>query len=257
MAEPRNGLKNRLEDQLGASELKAREAQLRQETGGLLDDGALRAMIADELGLLETPFTPLAELDPAHPVFTRCMIEAIEPPFEFKGKDRAGRLRKLKVTDKTGSLTLTLWDEETAIVEQLGIRPGSFVRILSATLRETRYGREIHVGRTGFVIPEEPPAGDGKSEPRNLHELGQARGRVDVKGVILAINTIGRGRQKITSIKLFDGTGECALTIPHALLLPPPGLVQGAEIELSGARVVRREGQLSLECDKSSRLQTI
>lgn len=257
VADAQEGPRSRLEEKLGAKKLGERMEELRRETGGLLDGRAILALLADELGLAETGFSTLAELDPSHPVFTRCVIESIESPRDFQGRDRAGRLRKLKVADSSGKVNLTLWDEETGLVEQLGLRPGSSVRILSATLRETRYGREIHVGKTGFMILEDARPDDGPSEPKNINDIGKAAGRVDVKGVILSLNTTGRGRQKLTTIRLFDGTGECEISVPHELLMPPDGLNQGVEIELFAVLAERSNDNITLHCDNRSRLKII
>ena len=251
------GLNFRLEALFGPKKLMQQLHSLRKETGGLLDDDALRALVADEQGLAETPLSTLAELDTSQPVFTRCSIESVDPIREFRARDRIGRLRKLKVADTTGKMILTLWDEETALVEQLGLGPGSFVRILSATLKQTTYGREIHVGKTGFIIAENASAEDGPSTPCNINELGDAPGRADVKGVILALDTSGRGGHKMTIIRLFDGTGECELAIPQKQPGTPSGLGQGVEIELSGALVLKQNGMATLLCDDRSRLKII
>jgi hypothetical protein len=252
-----NGPRSRLEERLGAQKLRDRMGALRKETGGLLDGSALLALVADEEGLAETHFAPLSELDPSRPVFTRCVVDKVEPAREFQFHDRTGKLRKLRVSDATGSLTLTLWDEETGLVEQLGLRKGSAIRILSATLRETRFGREIHVGKTGFIVPEDALPGAGPSGPANPGNIRDAPGRVDVRGVILSLNTTGRGREKTTSIRLFDGTGECELVIPHEQLAPPDGLAQGTEIELSAALADHPDGKTVLRCDGRSALKII
>jgi ssDNA-binding replication factor A large subunit len=255
VAEAQNGLKSRLEERLGAQKLVERMEQLRQETGGLLDGRAILAILADEMGLAESPFSTLSGLDPSRPVFTRCSIESIDATREFQGRDRAGKLRKLKVADQTGSMPLTLWDEETGLVEQLGLKPGSLVRILSATLRETRFGREIYVGKNGFLLSEDGIQEDGPSEPRNIGDIGKAPGRVDVTGVILSLDSAGRGRQKMTVMRLFDGTGEIELTVPHEQLTPPAGMAQGVEILLSAALVDHQNGVAVLRCDRRSGLK--
>ncbi len=246
--------RSKLEERLGPGILKDRLDGLAGETGGLLDEEAMLALLSDELGLTEAQFSKLAELDPARPVFTRCQIEAVGPARDFQCRERAGRLRKLQISDSSGASTLTLWDEETALVEQLGLRPGSIIRILFATLRETRFGREIHVGKTGFIIAEDAPPDDGPSTPRDIIEIGKTPGRVDVKGVILYAETRGRGSQKSTGIRLFDGTGEINVAIPHEKLAPPPAIGQGVEISVLSARVDWENGRPALICDGRSRL---
>lgn len=257
MGAQNEGLRARLEQRLGPSLLRDRMEALRRETGGLLDGRALLALVADEEGLTETNLSTLAELEPSRPVFTRCVVEKIGPAREFRGRDGAGRLRKLEVSDATGALALTLWNEETGLVEQLGLRPGTAIRILSAVLKESRFGREIQVGKTGFIVPEEAPAPAGPSTKADLCGLPDGSARVDVRGVILSTQTAGRGSQKVTTLRLFDGTGECGVVIPHDQLEPPPGLAQGVEMEISGALTSNVDGQTVLRCDRGSRLRRI
>jgi hypothetical protein len=257
MGEQKDGLRARLEERLGPRILRDRMEALRRETGGLLDGRALLALVADEEGLTETNLSTLAGLDPSRPVFARCVVEKVGPAREFQGRDRVGKLRKLEVSDATGSLTVTLWDEETMLVEQLGLRPGTAIRILSAVLKETRFGREIQVGKTGFIVPDEPPAPAGPSRSADLAGLAESPGRVDVRGVILSFDTTGRGRQKATTLRLFDGTGECEVFVPHELLEPPPGLAQGVEIELSAAITAHDGDRVVLRCDSRTALKLI
>jgi hypothetical protein len=80
---------------------------------------------------------------------------------------------------------------------------------------------------------------------------------VDLRGVILSIGTFGRGRQKVTTLRVFDGTGECEVIVPHELLEPPPGLAQGVEIEVSAASPGDEGGRLVLRCDGRSLMKII
>jgi hypothetical protein len=247
--------RTRLETLLGTGPLKERLEALQAETGGLLDEAALLALLADEHGLAATPFRRLSDLEPSASAFALCTVEIVEPIREFRGRDRIGRLRKLRVSDGSASLALTLWDEETGLVEQLGLVPGSRIRILGAALRETRYGREIHVGRSGFVMNDGAPPEEGPSERRDLGQLEGATGRADVGGVVLSLASSGRGRQKTTTFRLFDGTGEAEVVVPHGQVQPPPGLAPGVEMELLNARIERREGRPVLVCDGRSELK--
>lgn len=230
-------------------------AQLGSESGGLLDDDAMLALISDEQCLSEQHFSTLAELRAGAPVSTRARIDAIEPVRTFSGRDRAGRLRKLRISDDTASMALTLWDEEVELVEKLGLKAGSPVRILSATLKETKYGREVHVGRSGFIVPEEVPAAQGPPQKRDIRDL--ETGRVIVKGVILSLTVSGRGKNRSARGRLFDGTGEVEVLFSEQQLEPLAGANVGTEIELSGAEAVTQEGRRFLRCDERARIRIL
>jgi len=107
------------------------------------------------------------------------------------------------------------------------------------------------------LMTEEARTETGPSEKRNIADLGNAPGRVDVRGVILSLSATGRGRQKQTTLRLFDGTGECGVVIPHDQLPPPPELALGVEIELGSAIVERSETPALLRCDRRSGLKII
>ncbi len=260
---------DQLQARLGPGKLKEMMERLRQETGGLLNDDAVIALVADELGMTETPFSPLAELTEDRPVFTRCCIGAIENTREFRSRDRTGKLRKLRVMDGSTELVMTLWDEETVLVEQLGLKPGTRVRILGAVLRTTRFGQQIHVGRSGFIVLDEDVNErtltgcdelldeDRPSEKRDIRELSGADERVDVKGVILSITNAGRGRQKATTIRLFDGTGECDIIIPDGTVAPLPELDIGLELEFAKTRIEHRSDRIILHCDRRSSIRIV
>ena len=124
-------------------------------------------------------------------------------------------------------------------------------------LKETRFGPEIQVGRAGFIVSEEESAPEGPSERLDIKDLRKAVSRADVSGVVLSLCTSGRGRQKTTSLRLFDGTGECEVVISHEQTPPPRELVVGMEIEITGARVDHCNEREMLFCDARSRIKTI
>jgi len=248
-------IKKRLLAKLGAEELEARMRRIRDGSGGLLDDEAIAALIADEQGISEQHFSTLAELGPDAPLSAKCRIDSIEPPRTFQGRDRSGRLRKLRVSDGTASMALTLWDEETGIVEQLGLKAGSRVRLLSAVLKMTRFGPEIHVGRNGFIVPEEAPAPLGPPQKRDIKDLDE--GRVIVKGVLLSLDISGRGRARSARGRLFDGTGEIDVLFPEILLEFLSGAGVGTELEVAGAEVDSLEGRRFLRCDDRTRIRIL
>ena len=248
-------LRERLLETMEARELQERIALMESETGRLFDDGAILALIADELGLTRQHFSNLAALSPDAPVFVECMIDSIEPPRTFSGRDRSGRLRRLIVSDGNATMTLTLWDEETELVEKMHLHPGSKLRILSAVLRMTRYGPQIHVGRNGFIVPIEPAADAGPPPERNVKDLDS--GRVIVKGVLLSLTISGRGRNRSARGRLYDGTGETDVIFVEDLIEALSGTSVGTELELSGAQVVSQEGHKHLLCDERTNVRIL
>ncbi|MGQ9583746.1 MAG: hypothetical protein ACUVV6_09610 [Thermoplasmatota archaeon] len=242
---------------LGPERLGSRLEALREESGGLLSEEALIALIADEEGMCDSALSTIEELRPDRPVNIRCRVESIEPTREFIGKSGPGRVRRLIVSDRTGRLALTLWDEDTEAVGRLGIAPGSRIRILSAAYREGRFGPEIQLGRGGFMLLEAPEPAEVPSVPANIDKLAGLRGRVTVRGVLLSMSSSGRGRGRIVTARIFDGTGECLVELsgmsPDAL----EGLAAGQEVELTGALVMSAGGAPALRCDGGTRIRRV
>jgi hypothetical protein len=248
-------LRERLLETMEARELQERMALMESETGGLFDDGAILALIADELGLTRQHFSNLAALSPDAPVFVECMIDSIEPPRTFSGRDRSGRLRRLQVSDKSATMILMLWDEETELVEKMHLHPGSKIRILSAILRMTRYGPQIHVGRNGFIVPMGPAADAGPLPERHVKDLDS--GRVIVKGVLLSFAISGRGIHRSARGRFYDGTGETDVIFAEYLIETLSGAGVGTELELSEAKIVSQDGHKHLLCDERTRVRIL
>jgi replication factor A1 len=83
---------------------------------------------------------------------------------DFKKSDgSAGRVVNLFVGDKSGSVRVTLWDDQVNIVEDELVKLGDIVQISGALSRENIYGDvELTIGKYGriFQINEEAEAED-------------------------------------------------------------------------------------------------
>ena len=248
-------LKERLEETLGTQELSARIAGIRKDTEGLLDDEAVLALIADEMGMTKQHLSGLAGLSPDAPVSTACVIDEIEPARTFKSDARSGRLRRLHISDKSTRLTLMLWDEEVDLVEQLGLRPGSRIRILSAVLKNTKYGPQIHVGRNGFIVLDEPAETPCPPARRDISDLDS--GKVIVKGVLVSFLVFGRGKKRFARGRLFDGTGEIEVQFLGTSIEALAGSNVGVEIEISGAKVVNEGDHRQLVADETASIRIL
>jgi hypothetical protein len=249
------GLEKRLEETLGKEELQTRMTRIRQETQKLLDDDAIEALIADEMGMIRQRLSSLSELSVDTTVSTACIIDEIEPARAFKSDARSGRYRRLHVSDGSSRMALMLWDEEVDLVEQLGLHPGSRIKILSAVLKNTKYGPQIHVGRNGFIVPEEPPAVAG---PPVLHDIKDLDGgRVIVKGVLLSFVASGRGRNRTAVGRLFDGTGDVEVQFGPISLEKLSNANAGVEVEISGALAVTEGDKRRLICDEHASMRIL
>ena len=75
----------------------------------------------------------------------RVRVERIEPArsFERAGRD-PGRVVNVIVSDATGESRLVFWDKDVDRAEEL--RPGAHLTVVSARVKDGRFGPELHIG---------------------------------------------------------------------------------------------------------------
>lgn len=70
----------------------------------------------------------------------------------FRPGEKEGKLARLLLVDKSGTLKLVLWNDMTTSIEAVRIKPGGIVRVLHGYVREGLDGKlELHVGQRGDV----------------------------------------------------------------------------------------------------------
>jgi replication factor A1 len=93
-----------------------------------------------------------------------CKVVRVYEPREFLRSDGSrGLVLDVLVADETGTAKLVLWDEDTYIE----LSQGDTLLISNAYIRETDYGLEIHLSRSGTVVVEP----EGESCEVNVEEV--------------------------------------------------------------------------------------
>ncbi|QLH73996.1 MAG: hypothetical protein HPY73_00030 [Methanomassiliicoccales archaeon] len=79
-------------------------------------------------------------------------VVKIFAPREFIRKDgRPGKVRNIMVKDDTGDCRLALWDDDTDLIERLGITVGSRLRCQDCYVKQTDYGTDVGKGKKGSI----------------------------------------------------------------------------------------------------------
>ncbi len=109
-----------------------------------------------------------------------CKVVRVYEPREFLRSDGSrGLVLDVLVADETGTAKLVLWDEDTYIE----LSQGDTLLISNAYIRETDYGLEIHLSRSGTVVVEP----EGESCEVNVEEVLSRLGGVAQRKFIAEI----------------------------------------------------------------------
>ncbi len=136
-------------------EINKKILEKQQELSNLVSKEGAAYIIAKELGLDILPKTKRRlEIKNVVPKLRNLNLSArvvkVFEPKEFKRKDKIGKVANVILGDSSGTIRLSLWDQQTEIVEKL--KSGLPVEIFGAYTRENGIGGvEIRLGSKGGV----------------------------------------------------------------------------------------------------------
>jgi replication factor A1 len=132
-------------------QLQAEMDKKRAEYDMLTEEGAL-TLIASEMGVSqdeqrEAPSMTIQDLKAGmQDIDVVGRIVRINQPREFVRRDGSpGYVCSLMAADATGSVRITLWDQECRLLEDVG--EGDILRIMGGVVKTGRSGLEIHTAR--------------------------------------------------------------------------------------------------------------
>lgn len=136
-------------------ELNRKIIDKQQELSNLVSKEGAAYIIAKELGLdIFTKTKRRLEIKNILPKLRNLNMTArvvrVFPVKEFKKKDKAGKVATIILGDPTGTIRLSLWDEQTLAVEKL--KPDMAVEVFGAYTKENGAGGvEVRLGNRGGV----------------------------------------------------------------------------------------------------------
>lgn len=136
-------------------EINKKILEKQQELSNLVSKEGAAYIIAKELGLDILPKTKRRlEIKNVVPKLRNLNLSArvvkVFEPKEFKRKDKIGKVANIILGDSSGTIRLSLWDQQTEIVEK--IKPGMAVELFGAYTRGDRIGGvEVRLGTRGGV----------------------------------------------------------------------------------------------------------
>jgi ssDNA-binding replication factor A large subunit len=170
--------------------------QERAKAAGLLTEEAAAHLVANNLGMNGAGHRIEAKLKVADltaglsDVSLTGRVIHIFPSRTFdRDNNRKGKVLRLIIGDKTGSVTVVFWDEKADNIEASKLKPGKLVRFLHGYTRERRGNVEINIGNRGLLFMEPMDAVEEDFPnleyffltPADVH----AEGAINLQGVVV------------------------------------------------------------------------
>ena len=243
--------------EISREEILERLERKKRKTDGLIADETLLRMIAAELGIemsreVSTPRISIKDLVPGlNNVTIAGRVIAVFPPKTF-GRDNGRKVVNLLVTDKSGIMRVTLWDDKADFVESGQVKVGQIIRVSHGYAREAYDGKtELNVGDRGEVEinPKDVEARDYPSVSKFMIKIGeidqtQKNEKVNIAGVVkklFPVSTFTRRDAsvgKVMRFKLADETDEITVVAWNEKAEElEKTLKEGIELQIVNAKV--------------------
>lgn len=177
-------------------------------------------------------------------------VITVYPTRTYTRRDRTqGKLARLLIADRSGTLKVVLWDDNTALVETGKVEQGQIIKVSHGYVREGLDGKmELHLGSRGNIQISPPEAAETGYPPlkrwiKKVAEIKEEGGPITIEGTV---STIPAVRQVVTSrneevavasFELRDETGKILFSAWRKLAEVVGGLSVGTRIKIKNAYV--------------------
>jgi len=181
-----------------------------------------------------------------------------------------GKVARLLLSDKTGSLRLVLWNDKISMVESGKIRTGQIIRVLHGYAREGIDGKlELHLGKKGEL--EVQPSDVVESDyPQiidfidKIAELTPKSKRANVLGLVQEAFQQSEFKRpngalgKVKRLRLKDSTGETTLVFWNERVDELGEVKQGDCLRVMNARVkAQPDGRIELHVENAAQIDKL
>lgn len=209
-------------------------------------------------------FTPLNKLAADTYLVNAVGVVQVEPRHHtFAKEDRTGSVLRTVIADESGTIPLVAWNERAEQLRE--IKKDEIIQVLNARTKLDKNGRpELHVeSRSQVEILQSAPE-YLRMPVAKAYKIGNLSGQVasvDLTVTVLAKQpptevkrTTGEA-VKVARLVVADETGTVSLSLWDDKAELANSLVEGESIELRGASVRERLGEVSLNLGRSGELQ--
>jgi replication factor A1 len=239
----------------------------RAKAAGLLTEEAAAHLVALNLGLDSAGERIAAKLrigdltSGLSDVSITGRVIHIFPPRTFSRRDgREGKVMRMLLGDKSGSVAVVLWDEKADQVSASKLAPNKIVRILHGYTRERRGEIEINVGNRSqiFQAPLDalekdfPPVESFYKTPLEIH----GPGTVNLEGVVVdrfpaSVFTRQDGSEgKVARLILEEGGGRITIVLWNDKVDELQDIEIGTKLRITGGSARSRDdGKIEVHSD--------
>jgi len=244
----------------------------------LLDDVAAR-IVAAELGVEipheEEPFSSEISagdlVSGLNDVTLTARVIIVYPIQTFSKPDLTeGKVARLLLADKSGTLRLVLWNDKISLVEAKKVKQGNIVRVLHGYVREGLDGKlELHVGQRGDVqvSPADVVDSDYPSIEQFIDKIGnltQKSRKTSVLGAVFDVFPVSEFKRKdgstgkIRRLRLRDETGEVSLVFWNEKVDELDEIKKGEQLRIMNARVkTQPDGRIELHVENTTQIEKL
>ena len=137
--------------ELSRDDIIARIENKKTEFGGMISDHGAARVIAKELGIDIQQVTRL-KISSLMPGIKNASIVGkitnVYPVNEFNTEKASGKVLNLILSDESGSIRLTLWNDE---IEKYDLKQGDVISVKGVTKEGYENTAEIHLGAYGSI----------------------------------------------------------------------------------------------------------
>jgi len=181
-----------------------------------------------------------------------------------------GKVARLLLADKTGSLRLVLWDEKIHMVESGRLLPGQIAKVLHGYARDAIDGRlELHLGKKGDIETSLPNAIESNYPQINdfidkIRQLTSNKKRASVQGLIseafppTEFQRPNGNPGKVRRLRLKDDTGETTLVVWNKRVDELGEIQRGDCLRVMDARIkTQPDGRIELHAENSTQIEKL
>lgn len=249
----------------------------RSAEGYFLDEAAAR-IVAFELGVeiprndVEPSWTELSIenlVSGLSDVTVTGRVITVYPVLTFSRSDLTeGKVARLLIADKTGTLKTVLWDDRVSLIEEEKISSGQIIRVLHGYVREGLDGKlELHVGTRGeihispadLVKSEYPPI---TSFIEKISSITGKRKKANISGTVLGIHHASEFQRangtsgKVRRLQLQDETGKIAVVFWNQKADELGNVEKGDRLQIMNGRVKEMtDGLVEIHVDNATQIE--
>jgi replication factor A1 len=188
----------------------------------------------------------------------------------FKPDLTEGKLARLLLADKSGTLRLVLWNDKISLVEAGKIKHGNIVRVLHGYVREGLDGKlELHMGQRGDVQVSPPNVADSDypSIDQFIDKIGnltQKSKKASVLGAVYDTFSVSEFRRKdgstgkVRRLRLRDETGEISLVFWNEKVDELGEVKKEDQLRIMNARVkTQPDSRIELHVENATQIEKL